>query len=124
MRCIDGGLLVVSKEGGSDGLTRPDRSPHSGQRSTTAVFTDDRMEVESLGQRSQVRRPGDDLGGHPMPLPTYRPNKQSMRDVIRRARKITGMLQGTMGLEGQGLDKQTLRRMKRETIGDLLRLAQ
>jgi hypothetical protein len=56
-----------------------------------------------------------------MPLPTNRFDRQVLRRAIRKARRLTGMLQGTMGLEGQGLDKQTLRRMKRLTIQDLLR---
>jgi hypothetical protein len=55
-----------------------------------------------------------------MTLPTNRLDRQAIRQAIRKARRITGMLQGTMGLEGQALDKQTLRRMKRLTIEDLL----
>lgn len=40
--------------------------------------------------------------------------------VFRKARKINVMLQGTMSLEGQDLDKHTLKSMKNQTIRDLL----
>jgi len=46
--------------------------------------------------------------------------RQKVRQVLLKARKITGMLQGTMGLEGQALDKQTLRAMTKQTAKELL----
>lgn len=45
---------------------------------------------------------------------------ETLRKVIRRAKQLTSMLQGTMVLEGQGLDKKFLREMKRKTIKELL----
>ncbi len=42
------------------------------------------------------------------------------RDAVHHARRLTGMLQGTMGLEGQALDRATLRQMERRTAGELL----
>lgn len=44
----------------------------------------------------------------------------TLRKAIRRAKVVVSMLQGTMGLEGQGLDRKTLREMRRQTIRDLL----
>lgn len=43
-----------------------------------------------------------------------------LRVVIKRAKLINSMLQGTMGLEGQGLDVLSLRAFKRQTVLDLL----
>jgi len=45
---------------------------------------------------------------------------QKYRRALEQARKITGMLQGTMGLEGQGLDKRTLKMMTKRTAKELL----
>lgn len=42
------------------------------------------------------------------------------RLAIRKAKMITAMLQGTMGLEGQALDRKTLRAMTKETTRDLM----
>jgi hypothetical protein len=42
------------------------------------------------------------------------------RQAIRIAKRITGMLQGTMGLEGQALDRKTLKQMSRQTTNELL----
>jgi hypothetical protein len=36
--------------------------------------------------------------------------------AIRKARQLVAMLQGTMGLEGQGLDRKTLRELRRDAI--------
>lgn len=55
-----------------------------------------------------------------MPPQEVRFSRQTIRQVIRKARKITGMLQGTMGLEGQALDKKTLRAMTKQTARELL----
>jgi hypothetical protein len=46
--------------------------------------------------------------------------KQEVRDAIRFARWINGHLQGTMSLEGRGLDRKTLRVIKRRTIRKML----
>jgi hypothetical protein len=43
-----------------------------------------------------------------------------VRRAVRDARRVTNMLQGTMSLEGQGLDGKTLRELKRTTILELL----
>lgn len=43
-----------------------------------------------------------------------------LRQAIKKARKLVAMLQGTMGLEGQGLDAKTLREFRREAIAHLL----
>jgi hypothetical protein len=45
-----------------------------------------------------------------------------LREAILKARRITSMLQGTMSLEGQGLDKQTLREMTKRSARDFLAL--
>lgn len=42
-----------------------------------------------------------------------------IRNVIHAARRIVSMLQGTMSLEGQGLSKTFLAKMKRQTVRDL-----
>lgn len=54
---------------------------------------------------------------------TYRnPYEKSgrIREAIRKARRITAMLQGTMGLEGQGLGRKTLNAMTKLTAKELL----
>jgi hypothetical protein len=87
--------------------------------SCSILFTWSDIEVESISCRLPTAWFADTQKGHTMPL--YRQlDRQTVRHAIRKARRITRMLQGTMGLEGQGLDKQTLRRMKRETVSDLL----
>ena len=55
-----------------------------------------------------------------MPPQGDREIRQTVRQAIIRARKITAMLQGTMGLEGQGFDPKFLREMKQATVRDLL----
>ncbi len=45
---------------------------------------------------------------------------ERVRRAISTAKEINSMLQGTMGLEGQGLDGKTLRDLKRDTVADLL----
>jgi transcriptional regulator with XRE-family HTH domain len=42
------------------------------------------------------------------------------RQAKRKAEYLVGMLQGTSGLEGQGLDEQTMKEMKEQTVNDLL----
>lgn len=56
-----------------------------------------------------------------MPPQGDRSVRQTVREAILKARKITAMLQGTMGLEGQGLDPKYLREMRHATVRDLLR---
>lgn len=57
----------------------------------------------------------------PMPTPRLSPAElERVRQAISTAKEINGMLQGTMGLEGQGLDGKTLRNLKRDTLADLL----
>lgn len=46
--------------------------------------------------------------------------RQEVRDAIRKARKLMGMVQGTMGLEGAALDRKTLRAMTKEATYELL----
>lgn len=46
--------------------------------------------------------------------------RHQVRQALLKARKITGMLQGTMGLEGQALDKRTLKVMTKQTARELL----
>jgi transcriptional regulator with XRE-family HTH domain len=38
----------------------------------------------------------------------------------RKAASLVGLVQGTSGLEGQGVDQETLERMKRQTVHELL----
>lgn len=47
---------------------------------------------------------------------------ESMREkqAIRRATQIVGMVQGTMGLEDQGMDQQTVRRLTKRNAQKLL----
>lgn len=58
-----------------------------------------------------------------MPAPQLPNTTQDLRKVVRKARQIMAMLQGTMGLEGQGLDRKILRDMKKRTISDLLAMS-
>jgi hypothetical protein len=46
--------------------------------------------------------------------------RQKIRQAFLKARKITGMLQATMGLEGQALDERTLKAMTKQTVRELL----
>jgi hypothetical protein len=55
-----------------------------------------------------------------MPPQDIRSLIQTRRQALRKAKRITGMLQGTMGLEGQGLDKRTLWGMTKQTARELL----
>lgn len=48
------------------------------------------------------------------------PTRQDVRRALLVARRVTRMLQGTMGLEGQGLDKGSLRAITRKTALELL----
>lgn len=43
-----------------------------------------------------------------------------LRKIAIEAKSLVGMVQGTMALEGQGLDKATLRRLKRRMVRRLL----
>lgn len=43
-----------------------------------------------------------------------------LKKVIRRSRRITSMVQGTMGLEGQALDKRILWELTKETAKEYL----
>ena len=47
-------------------------------------------------------------------------NMQRTRLALKRAKMITSMLQGTMGLEGQALDQKTLKAMTKQTAKELL----
>jgi hypothetical protein len=55
-----------------------------------------------------------------MPPRDSTPERQIVREAIRRARKITAMVQGTMGLEAQGLSPKFLHGLKKQTIRNLL----
>ena len=55
-----------------------------------------------------------------MPIQGDRARRLTLRQAILQARKITAMLQGTMGLEGQGLDRKFLREMRQATVRELL----
>jgi hypothetical protein len=57
-----------------------------------------------------------------MPVPELRPRYpfNARRLALTKARRLTGMLEGTMSLEGQGLDKKTLRAMTKQSARDLL----
>lgn len=55
-----------------------------------------------------------------MPVPPPSVSRPELRQAIRKAKKLVAMLQGTMGLEGQGLDRKTLREFRREAIAHLL----
>jgi hypothetical protein len=46
------------------------------------------------------------------------------RKALRKAKMLAGMLQGTMGLEGQGLDKRTLRAMTKRAAEGFLKAHQ
>jgi len=54
------------------------------------------------------------------PLDKSMPWMARYREALRIAKRITGMLQGTMGLEGQALDRQTLKQLSHETAKELL----
>ncbi len=88
--------------------------------SCSILFTWTDREVESFCGRFRKARFTDNQKGLTMPLPGVQIDREIVRQAIRKARRITSMLQGTMGLEGQGLDKQTLRLLKRLTVEDLL----
>jgi hypothetical protein len=47
--------------------------------------------------------------------------RADIRYALLRAKVIMSMLQGTMALEGQGLDKKTVREMTKQTAEDLLK---
>jgi hypothetical protein len=46
--------------------------------------------------------------------------KECLREIIEEANRIVKMLQGTVSLEGQGLDKQALRQIKKRVIRRIL----
>jgi hypothetical protein len=57
-------------------------------------------------------------------MPTLRLSQLDLERLgraISTAREINRTLQGTMALEGQGLDAKVLRGLKRETVSELLR---
>ncbi len=47
---------------------------------------------------------------------------QILREAMLKARRITSMLQGTMSLEGERLDRQTRREMTKRSARDFLAL--
>ncbi len=47
---------------------------------------------------------------------------QRRRRALVKARRLTSMLQGTMALEGQGLDKKALWALTKESARELLSL--
>lgn len=47
----------------------------------------------------------------------------SVRKAIQEAKGLVGLLQGTMSLEGQGLDRVAMRQVKKRMIRRLLRSA-
>ncbi len=55
-----------------------------------------------------------------MPPQEVRFSVEKRKQALRRAKRITRMLQGTMGLEGQGLDRKTLRELTKRTARELL----
>ena len=55
-----------------------------------------------------------------MPVPPASVSRLELRQAIKKAKKLVAMLQGTMGLEGQGLDRRTVREFRREAIAHLL----
>ena len=46
--------------------------------------------------------------------------REKLRSIVGDAIKFTGMLQATMGLEGQGVDKASLRRSKRQMMMQMI----
>jgi hypothetical protein len=58
-----------------------------------------------------------------MPPQANPPNRQMIRVALKKARKVSAMLQGTMGLEGQGLDRATLREMTKRSAREYLNVA-
>jgi hypothetical protein len=55
-----------------------------------------------------------------MPPEDTIPNRQLIRVALQKARKVSARLQGTMGLEGQGLDRATLREMTKRSAREWL----
>jgi transcriptional regulator with XRE-family HTH domain len=47
-------------------------------------------------------------------------NEVRLRAAERKAEQLVGMVQGTMALEAQGIENETLRQMKARTVRDLL----
>src|ERR1043165_2220264 len=47
-------------------------------------------------------------------------NEVRLRQAERKAEKIVGMVQGTMGLEAQAVGDETVRELKARTVRDLL----
>ena len=45
--------------------------------------------------------------------------RDESRAIVRKARKLVGMVQGTMALEGQGLPRKTLREFTRIAVRHL-----
>ena len=55
-----------------------------------------------------------------MPVSPASVSRGELKRAIKKAKKLVAMLQGTMGLEGQGLDFKTLRKLRRKAIAHLL----
>jgi hypothetical protein len=55
-----------------------------------------------------------------MPTLNIQTERATIRKAILDARRLAAMLQGTMGLEGQGLDRKSLRAVKKQMTRRLL----
>jgi len=58
----------------------------------------------------------------PPPQEAVKMDRQKIHLAFQKARMITGMIQGTMGLEGQGLDRKSLRALTKMTVKELLEI--
>ena len=43
-----------------------------------------------------------------------------IRKAIQKSHRLASMLQGTMGLEGQGLDRKALKQIRKQTAKELI----
>lgn len=76
-----------------------------------------RMESASF---ANVRRLADALEmGLVFDVP-HRGETARLRQAVRKAKRLAGMVQGTSGLEAQAVNRQTLRAMTRGAAGKLL----
>ena len=50
----------------------------------------------------------------------HRGETARMRQAVRKAKRLAGMVQGTSGLEAQAVDRRTLRAMVHSAAGKLL----
>jgi hypothetical protein len=75
-------------------------------------------QLEDSQNRTQ---PGKEVA---MPLPMTAERQATYRKAIREAIRLAGILQGTMSLESQGLDRFEYRQVKRQMILRLLRDAE